>query len=76
MAPNLMSLLRFFREPASETSEALETTIDFGYVMHSHLGRVNNRAEVIRQIEEAIRDGEITLSDWMKIGKMLGLRRK
>jgi len=44
--------------------------------MHSHLGRVNNRAEVIRQIEEAIRDGEITLSDWMKIGKMLGLRRK
>ena len=76
MTPNFMSLLTFFRKPASQASESLETAIDFAYVMHSHLSRVHNKHEVIQRIEEAISDGEITLSDWMKIGNRLGLRRK
>ena len=60
----------------TKTSKSLNTTTQFSYIMYTHLERVEDKAKVIRTIEDAIWDGEITLSDWMKIGNRLGLKRK
>jgi len=70
----ILDMLSFFKK--SELDVSLETSIDFGYVMNTHLKRVGNTDEVVQVIEDAISDGEITLSDWMKIGNRLGLKRK
>tara|TARA_R110000765_G_scaffold127729_2_gene225782 strand:- start:1363 stop:1563 length:201 start_codon:yes stop_codon:yes gene_type:complete len=60
----------------AKASESLTTTTRFSYIMYTHLERVEDKAKVIRTIEDTIEDGEITLSDWMKIGNRLGLKRK
>jgi|TARA_R110000751_G_scaffold178872_3_gene285034 hypothetical protein len=60
----------------AKASESLNTTTRFSYIMYTHLERVEDKAKVIRTIEDTIEDGEITLSDWMKIGNRLGLKRK
>ena len=79
-SPNLLGALEFFASQVGfkrpELEESLEVSIDFGYVMNTHLKRVDNTDEVVQVIEDAISDGEITLSDWMKIGNRLGLKRK
>tara|TARA_R110000824_G_scaffold118703_1_gene271052 strand:- start:4000 stop:4200 length:201 start_codon:yes stop_codon:yes gene_type:complete len=60
----------------TKTSKSLNTTTQFSYIMYTHLERVEDKAKAIRTIEDAIGNGEITLSDWMKIGNRLGLKRK
>tara|TARA_R110000787_G_scaffold103739_5_gene210345 strand:- start:566 stop:766 length:201 start_codon:yes stop_codon:yes gene_type:complete len=60
----------------TKASEPLNTTTQFSYIMYTYLERVDDKAKVIRTLEDVLKNGEITLSDWMKIGNRLGLKRK